>query len=415
MSGELMRGVRFWLPGWFERHGWIEVWHAVYLATLVGATTVAVSDGARSASARTGIGVLAAAAICWYLLIVVRWRYWEAPPARFAFLLSVAAALWFPLLLAHPAFGWTVFAAYGVASCPWLRRSIPSVAVLSVLVLVADQLDGSPVGAGTIGVVAAIGALVILGHATVGAITRESEQRRQLIVELEATRADLAASERRSGALAERERLAREIHDALAQGFTSIVLLLEAADAKLPAGSAEARAPLDQALQTARDSLAEARRIVWALSPATGQPDALMASLERLADRTTATAGPTVEVVATGTPARLDAARELALLRTAQEAVGNARRHADASRITVTVSWLGDAVILDVADDGHGFEPRGVSADTDGGFGLDGLARRARDAGGGLTVNSRPGHGTTVSLELPVEKRAVITERSGSA
>ncbi|MGH9111695.1 MAG: sensor histidine kinase [Acidimicrobiales bacterium] len=401
MVSETIVGPRGRLKGWFDRGGWIQAWHVVYLATLVVATAVMVTDGDVSATERAGLGGLAALETAWYVAIVRR-RYWDAPPGRFAVAMGVAAVLWFPLLVGHPAYGVTIFAAYGVAACPWLRRSIAAVAVLTGMVLVADALDGGdPVTAADVAVVLAIGVLVVLAHATQGAIAAESERRRRLIVDLEATRAELAASERAAGASAERERLAREIHDALAQGFTSIVMLLEAADAKLPAGSAEVRAPLDQALQTARDSLAEARRIVWALGPEASEPGALVTSLERLAERTTAAGGAGVEVVVTGDPVRLDAGRELVLLRTAQEAVGNARRHADASRITVTVSWLGDQVILDVADDGRGFDPDRLPPGGDqGGFGLPNLARRARDAGGQLTVDSTPGRGTTISLTL---------------
>ncbi len=411
---DMIAGRRFRLRDWFDREGWTQVWHVVYLATLVGAATAAVADGDVSVAKRSAMGALAAAEAGWYVLIAVRWRYWEAPPARFAISMTVAAGLWLPLVVWHPAFEWTIFAAYGVAACPWLRRSIPTVAVLTGLVVLADHLDGSPpvIGARIVTLVA-IGALVVLGHATMGAIARESERRRQLIVELEATRAELAASERAAGASAERERLARDIHDALAQGFTSIVMLLEAADAKLPPGSAGARAPLDQALQTARDSLAEARRIVWALGADAAGPGALASSLERLAERTAAGGGAEVDVVVTGEPATLDVQRELALLRTAQEAVGNARRHAAASHITVTLSWLGDEVILDVADDGEGFEPAHVGARADGGFGLTSLAQRARDAGGSLTVDSAPGQGTTVSLALPLGSRSPDTTTRG--
>jgi signal transduction histidine kinase len=400
------------LGRWFARDGWTTIWHAVYLATLVGATTAAVADSELPAAERAAIGGLAVLAGGWYALIALRWRYWEAPTARFAVLLGIAAVLWFPLLVWHPAFGWTIPAAYGVAACPWLRRSIPSVVVLSGLLLLADQLDGDQgFDVTAVSVVLVIGVVLLLSHATIGAIVAESERRRRLVDELEATRADLSASERRAGALAERERLAREIHDALAQGFTSIVMLLEAADAKLPADSAQARAPLDQALQTARDSLAEARRIVWALGPG-GQPGALVASLERLAERTIAGGGVDVDVVVTGEPVPLDAGRELAVLRTAQEAVGNARRHAHASRITITLSWLGDAVMLDVVDDGRGFEPGGQTPG-DGGFGLTSLAQRARDADAELTIDSAPGQGTTVSLRLPLSA-ATDTERSGT-
>ncbi|MGH9212728.1 MAG: sensor histidine kinase [Acidimicrobiales bacterium] len=389
----------------------------MYLATLVVATVLMVTDGDVSAAKRASLGGLAVLETAWYVRIVRR-RYWEAPPGGFALAMGVGGALWFPLLVGHPAYVMTIFAAYGVAACPWLRRSIAAVAVLTALVLLADVLDGGDgVTAADVAVVVAIGALVVLAHATQGAIAAESERRRRLIVQLEATRAELAASERAAGASAERERLAREIHDALAQGFTSIVLLLEAVDAKLPGGSAEVRAPLDQALQTARDSLAEARRIVWALGPEASEPGALVASLERLAVRTTAAGGAGVEVVVAGDPVRLDAGRELVLLRTAQEAVGNARRHAAASRITVTVSWLGDEVILDVADDGGGFDPDRLPPGGDeGGFGLPSLARRAREAGGQLTVDSAPGRGTTISLTLPLRPQAVdAAMRSGSS
>ena len=391
------------LREWFERGGWTQVWHVAYLACLVGATAAALSDGELSVDRRAAIGAFAGLEVAWYVLIALRWRYWEASPPRFAVSMIVAGALWLPLLVWHPAFEWTIFAAYGVACCPWLRRSIPAVAGLSALLLLADQLDGgSGVTASSFAFVVVVGVLVVLAHATMGAIARESERRRQVILELEATRAQLAASEREAGSLAERERLARDIHDALAQGFSSIVMLLEAADAKLPAESAGARAPLDQALQTARDSLAEARRIVWALELGTREPGALAASLERLAERTRAGGGPDVEVVISGEPAQLDAGRELALLRAAQEAVANAHRHAQASRITVTLSWLGHAVILDVVDDGQGFDPRAVEPRADGGFGLSGLARRAKHAGGTLTVDSVPGKGTTVSFVLPL-------------
>ncbi|MPY92527.1 MAG: sensor histidine kinase [Acidimicrobiia bacterium] len=405
------------LPTRFVRGGWIGVWQAIYLATLIGATAAAVTDPDESAVHRAVIAAVATLAGGWYVLIAVRWRYWEAPPGRFAVATLVAAGLWFPLLVWHPAFGWTIFAAYGVAACPWLRRSVPSVVVLSGLILLADQLGGgSPVDATRVAVVVGIAALVVLGHATMGAIAAESERRRRLIEELDATRAELAASERAAGAMAERERLAREIHDALAQGFTSIVMLLETTDAKLPTGSAEARAPLDQARQTARDSLAEARRMVWALRPGPHEPGALIASLERLAERTAAGGDTAVEIVVTGEPAPLDAERELTVLRTAQEAVGNARRHAAARHISVTLSWLGDSVILDVADDGRGFDPDHVPVrDDGGGFGLTSLAQRARSAGGTLTIASAPAEGTTISVALPLDVRSAdATQPSGT-
>ena len=373
-----------------------------------------VLDGELSSVARIGITGLALVEAGWYLFITVRWRYWEAPPRRFALAMIVAGGLWLGLLVAHPAYWWTIFAAYGVAACPWVRRSVPTVAVLTTLILLADDLDGGvPVDAGRVAFFVGIGALVLLAHATMSAITAESERRRDLIVELEATRAELAATERTAGALAERERLAREIHDALAQGFTRIVMLLETAAARLRTGSAEARAPLDQALQTARDSLTEARRIVWALDPGASEPGALVASLQRLAERTRAGGITDIDVVVTGDTVPVDAGRELALLRTAQEAVSNALRHAEPHHITITLSFLGDTVILDVADDGCGFDPELLTARSGGGFGLSSLTERARSAGGHLTIDSAPEQGTTISLVLPVGS-ASQSSRPGS-
>jgi signal transduction histidine kinase len=403
VSGGVTRGAGVRVRTWFERGGWVAVWVVVYVASLVGATTAAVLDDELSSPARLGIASLALLEAGWYVFVSVRWRYWEAPPARFAVAMTVAGGLWLALLVAHPAFWWTIFAAYGAAACPWLRRSVPTVVILTALILLADDLDGGrPIDAGRVAFWVGVGALVLLAHATIGAITAESERRRQLIVELEATRAELAAAERAAGALAERERLARDIHDALAQAFTSIVMLLETADARLRAGSAGALAPIDQALQTARDGLAEARRIVWALGPGAREPGALVASLERLAQRTGASGGVEVDVVVTGEPTPLDAGRELALLRTAQEAVSNAYRHAAARRITITLSFLGDSVILDVADDGRGFDPGRLTPRSGGGFGLANLTERARQAGGHLTIDSTPDEGTTVTLVLPV-------------
>ncbi|HEV3400526.1 MAG TPA: hypothetical protein VG078_01795 [Acidimicrobiales bacterium] len=88
----------------FDRGGWVAAWQVVYLATLAGATVAAVLDDELSAAARLGIAGLALLEAGWYAFVSVRWRYWEAPPARFAVAMAVAGALWLPLLVAHPAF-----------------------------------------------------------------------------------------------------------------------------------------------------------------------------------------------------------------------------------------------------------------------------------------------------------------------
>ncbi len=237
------------------------------------------------------------------------------------------------------------------------------------------------------------------------ALARESEQRRQLIEELSAARADLAAAERTRGALAERERLAREIHDTVAQGLSSIQLLLRAAERALPNRPETALGQVQLARRTAADNLAEARRFVHEQTP----PDlesGIAAALERLCRRTTQTSGLPTQLRVSGAPQPLPHAYEVALLRIAQSAVANAVQHADARHAELTLSYLGGEVALDVVDDGRGFDPAEVAA----GFGLPAMRGRARALSGTLVVESSAGEGTAVAVTLPLEQPAGIDD-----
>jgi signal transduction histidine kinase len=198
--------------------------------------------------------------------------------------------------------------------------------------------------------------------------------------------------------LAERQRLAGEIHDTVAQGFTSIIMLLQAADAAVPHEPATARKHLALALQTARDNLAEARALVAALAPADLESAALDGALRRLTDTAAAQREIAAEFEVTGTPRPLPRPAEVMLLRVGQEALANAGKHAQAGRILVRLRYADGVVGLDVTDDGIGFEP-GRPA---GGFGLRGMRTRVDQQGGRLDVRSTPGQGTTVSVELPL-------------
>ncbi|EFF93846.1 signal transduction histidine kinase [Streptomyces sp. e14] len=220
----------------------------------------------------------------------------------------------------------------------------------------------------------------------------------------------MAAAERTAGTLAERERLAREIHDTLAQGLSSIQLLLRAAQRAVPDGS-PAAVHIEQARATAQDNLAEARRFVHALTPPDLERGSLAGALERLCAKT---AGPpTVRFSVSGVPAELPTPYEVALLRIAQSALGNTLRHARAGRVEITLSFMDTAVALDVVDDGVGFVPDAVPAavvgvaggggggGADGGFGLPAMRSRATALGGTFTVESAPGQGTAVAVTLP--------------
>ena len=236
----------------------------------------------------------------------------------------------------------------------------------------------------------------------------QSEERHHLILALEETQARLAASEREAGTLAERQRLAREIHDTLAQGFTSIVMHLEAAEQALPADAATAAARhyLDQARRTARASLTQARAVVADLRPDLLVQNSLPAALDRVVAQWRMESGIAASFTVTGAAVGPMPAVDITLLRALQEALANVRKHAQATNVVVTLSYMDDLVALDVQDDGVGIaaQPAGphVLRLDAGGFGLVGMRERVEQLGGALLVESAPQQGTTVVVQIPV-------------
>jgi signal transduction histidine kinase len=227
-------------------------------------------------------------------------------------------------------------------------------------------------------------------------VIEQSLDRAALIEQLEATRAELAAAHHEAGVRAERHRLAGEIHDTLAQGFTSIVTLLQAAEASLDAES-HARRHLDLALVTARENLAEARTLVTTLTPATLEAGTLGDTVHRVTEATGAQAGVEAHAEVTGTARRLPTGTEVVLLRVCQEALANVRKHAAARQVRVRLCYAGASVRLTVTDDGKGFD----QDDANGGYGLRGMLDRVRQVGGTVEVTSAPGAGTEVRAEVP--------------
>lgn len=250
---------------------------------------------------------------------------------------------------------------------------------------------------------AAVAVAVVLGYQ---ALYRESEQRRRLVDELTAARQELASAEHTAGVLSERQRLAQEIHDTLAQGLSSIQLLLRAAERTLPEHPDVALGHVERARHTAVDNLEEARRFVRALTPAELERESLPAALEQLCARTGRDSGLPVHCRVSGTVTELPPSHEVALLRIAQTALANAVEHAHATQIRVTLSYMESEVALDVVDDGSGFEPQeSVPPGGDGslrGFGLPSMRARASALAGTLAVESGPGRGTAVAATLPV-------------
>ncbi|MBN1094789.1 sensor histidine kinase [Blastococcus sp. TML/C7B] len=235
-------------------------------------------------------------------------------------------------------------------------------------------------------------------------VLEQSDQRASLIRELESTRAELAALHHQQGMVAERERLAREVHDTLAQGYTSIVVLAQTAAAALPDDPPAAAERLAVIEDVARENLAEARAMVAAFAPVALDSATLVEALQRLTDRFGRETGLATRLDTAalgGSGPVLSRAEEIVLLRGAQEALANVRRHASASAVVLRVSRIGAGdeahVSVHVEDDGVGFDPA-VSA----GVGLAGLRDRAEEVGGAVDVRSAPGEGTRVTVRVPV-------------
>ncbi len=232
-------------------------------------------------------------------------------------------------------------------------------------------------------------------------VAEQSEDRAELLARLEEAQADAAASHHAAGVLAERERMAREIHDTLAQGFTSVVMLAQTAAADLRRERPDDAAHrLELIERTARDNLAEARALVAAAAPVGLAESTLTEALERLAVRFGEETGIRVRVVADDDAvADLARDREVILLRAAQEALSNVRRHAGATRVDLVLGPAPDgaAIALEVVDDGRGMAPAAVE-----GFGLRGMRERVTTGGGALAVTSDVGSGTRVKVTMPV-------------
>ena len=405
----------------WNRGGW--AWNAAVYLLIGCGTLLALADGTPTGSRRMVMLVLAGLLTAWYWSSIrlglyddeegsssrlgrLRWgtRVWAA-----AGLLTVVVVLWGVLAWLHPAFYVLLFGLY-----PMVYRSLPlrqaigfSVGLTAAVVGLEVASSGRPLTDNWPALVSGVlsAGFGVLFALWITGIIEQSHERRKLIEQLEATRAELAAAEREAGRLGERQRLAREIHDTLTQGFVSIVLLLQAAESELPPDATAARDRLELARRAARENLAEARRLVWELRPESLRAASLGEALGRLADRLAEETGVAATATVTGTPRPLPADAEVTLVRVTQEALANVRRHAAASRVALTLSYMDGETVLDVRDDGVGFaasrngerEPGGA----DGGFGLRAMRERVAALGGSLAVESAAGAGTTVAVTLP--------------
>ncbi|WP_280345818.1 sensor histidine kinase [Nocardia neocaledoniensis] len=308
---------------------------------------------------------------------------------------------WSVLVVLAPSFAWCAVPLVYTG----LRILSERVAVIMVVVLTALVVTSQVRIAGWLdpNLVLAPPAVAAVTTALFVGMRRQAERQAALIDDLVRTRRELAATERREGTLAERQRLAMEIHDTLAQGLSSQRMLLQAADLVWDSDPDLAHTHLRSAATIAERDLAEARRFVHDLAPADlAAGGSLAAALSALAERET-TDALTVRCHIEGTPGPLPQRVEATLLRIAQGALANVREHAAASTATITLTSLDDQIVLDVADDGRGFDPDDLADPAEHrGHGLRAIRARVGQLGGTWAIESAPGDGTVLSVAIPL-------------
>jgi signal transduction histidine kinase len=378
-------------------------WHGAFYG-LIALTAVLVWLDGSTTSTHRAVAISTVAALgLWYQLFGLRGLRGPASGGRVPGLLYLAglyAACWVVIgtsqvayLLLFIAFPqtWGVLHRTGDA----LIGSAVLVAGLVVVMAGSAGWTGTDVATATLIGVVQLSLSGLLGL-WINGITGVSQRQADLIRKLEATQAELGEVSHQAGVLAERERLAADIHDTLAQGFTSVLMLVQAADADLDGNPDQARRHLKLAEQAARENLAEARSLVAVLTPPT-LDGGLPAALERLVGRFSKELGISSTVDIEGAPLPLEPSHEVVLLRATQEALANVRKHAGATSLAVTLTYGEVCTELIVRDNGRGFDPE---QDSDG-YGLVGMRTRLEQVGGSLAVDTAPQAGTTIRATVP--------------
>jgi signal transduction histidine kinase len=402
----LSAGQHVWLRSW-------NAWHVAFGLLTVSTAALLLFESAPGLPQRmAGLGILAMAS-GWYAAVGRQVVGAERSRAGLVFV-AVEAAL--------------VVALFGLAPSGALMMCMLYPHIWALLSNRLAAFMTAVTGAGTavvmlrwtglstaalLSVYAVAGGAVLLALITgswIDRIIEQSKRRAALIGELEAARAEVAELSHANGVIAERARLARDIHDTLAQGFASVLLLLDAMQTQVGRDDGAVLGHLGTARKTAQENLAEARAMVVALTPpqllSGSLPTALRELVERVTGESPRRAGGErplrASLSVTGETWPLPADAQVVLLRSAQEALTNVRKHAAAGTVEVELRYRPDRVILRVTDDGEGFTPDvKIRASGDAGFGLSGMRARASEHGGVLRIDSAPSGGTTVTVELP--------------
>ena len=293
--GDTARGTSAWIR-------WAGVWDALFYVLLVVTLASSLLDMGLYGRRQLIIGGLTVLFGLWYWFMIIRHRRWIQKDFPMLVYAAGAIALCITLIWLHPSYNLLLFVMYSqLYSFLRIRWAIPASLVLTAFLVLRGILEAPEAWPYWVFIATLSVIFGIFFALWINSIIVQSQERQQLIEELESTREELAARQRRAGILEERGRLAREIHDTLAQGFISIVAHLEAAEGALSPGSDQARRHLQQARRTARENLVEARHLVAALRPEILEGSSLSGALERLAQRWSEETGIPATVSVTGT------------------------------------------------------------------------------------------------------------------
>lgn len=380
---------------------WFWLWDLYFAIGFVAVSLVLLADDASRLEHTVSVGAVVVMAV-WYITFgrpAINVRDGEPPPWKGRIFMAGMLAPLVAGVLAQPAMSFALFVVCPLAFMSLdLKEAILVVIPANLLPLLAAYTEKGlramllqffP------GTLFTITFAILLG-AWITRVVQQSQERGALIKELQESREEVSRLSREAGVAAERSRLAAEIHDTLAQGFTSLVTLVQAAESELDRDTEKARKHLTLAARTARENLTEARALVAGLTPTalgTGSLDqAIRRQLERFAEETPISVTYRADEDSVALPTVL----EVVLLRMVQESLTNVRKHAEATEVTITLRVNENCASMSVMDNGVGFDPQ-QPAD---GFGLRGMRNRAAQVGGKLSIHSG-NVGTTVELEVP--------------
>ncbi len=391
--------------GWFSWVRWFQyAFTGFTLLAIIGALT----DGTISSRERTA-SVLIALFLAGWMWFRGRWERVKTTGDALLYFIVLLPLLTIAIRL-YDGFGLLIFGAYWQGFAYFrIRAAMLYALILTVLIQIgfsdATSLSPSELSISLPQVLGGVIGLLVAGMmaAYMEGLGREADRRQGLLNELRAAQDALAARERESGIMTERQRLAGEIHDTVAQHLTSIVTNLEAAESRAETNPDAAWDHIHAAREAARQGIADARAMVAALQPQVLEGRSISDALRQVSEDYATAAEYRVLFEEAGPSGRIDRLQETILIRALQESLQNIRKHAGASTATVSLNWLDDEVILDIQDDGAGFDPASVPKPLNGHqVGLRTMRQRVEGAGGTWMVESSPGEGTSLAVSFPL-------------